>query len=130
MCIRDSVAFTEGRGNGRNREILDDLQELLSLENYPRRIECFDISNIQGSRAVASGVTFIDGEPAKSAYRKFRIRTVEGADDYAMMREVLERRISRGMKEGDLPDLLVVDGGRKKIKMTTNKKKRTGAKKK
>lgn len=122
-----SVAFSEGRGNDRNREILDDLQELLSLESYPRRIECFDISNIQGSRAVASGVTFIDGEPAKSAYRKFRIRTVEGADDYAMMREVLERRISRGMKEGDLPDLLIVDGGRGQLNVACEVITRLGA---
>jgi excinuclease ABC subunit C len=121
------VAFTEGRGNDRNREILDDLQELLSLESYPRRIECFDISNIQGTRAVASGVTFIDGEPAKSAYRKFRIRTVEGADDYAMMREVLERRVSRGMKEGDLPDLLVVDGGRGQLNVACEVIERLGA---
>jgi excinuclease ABC subunit C len=122
-----SVAFTEGRGNDRNREILDDLQELLSLENYPRRIECFDISNIQGTRAVASGVTFIDGEPAKAQYRKFRIRTVEGADDYAMMREVLERRVSRGMKEGDLPDLLIVDGGRGQLNVACEVITRLGA---
>ncbi|HKW15541.1 MAG TPA: excinuclease ABC subunit UvrC [Candidatus Krumholzibacteria bacterium] len=122
-----SVAFNEGRGNDRNREILDDLQELLSLENYPRRIECFDISNIQGTRAVASGVTFIDGEPAKAQYRKFRIRTVEGADDYAMMREVLERRVSRGMKEGDLPDLLIVDGGRGQLNVAREVIARLGA---
>lgn len=122
-----NVAFNEGRGNNRNREILDDLQELLSLENYPRRIECFDISNIQGSRAVASGVTFIDGEPAKAQYRKFRIRTVEGADDYAMMREVLERRVSRGMKEGDLPDLLIVDGGRGQLNVAGEVIERLGA---
>jgi excinuclease ABC subunit C len=122
-----SVAFNEGRGNSRNREILDDLQELLSLENYPRRIECFDISNIQGKSAVASGVTFIDAEPAKAQYRKFRIRTVEGADDYAMMREVLERRVSRGMKEGDLPDLLVVDGGRGQLNVACEVIGRLGA---
>ena len=122
-----TVAFDEGRGNQRNREILDDLQELLSLESYPRRIECFDISNIQGTRAVASGVTFIDGEPAKSAYRKFRIRTVEGADDYAMMREVLERRVSRGLKEGDLPDLLIVDGGRGQLNVAGDVLSRLGA---
>ena len=122
-----TVAFNEGRGSDRNREILDDLQELLSLEYYPRRIECFDISNIQGSRAVASGVTFIDGEPAKSQYRKFRIRSVEGADDYAMMREVLERRISRGIKEGDLPDLLIVDGGRGQLNVACEVLGRLGA---
>jgi len=121
------IAFNEGRGNDRNREILDDLQELLSLEYYPRRIECFDISNIQGSRAVASGVTFIDGEPAKSSYRKFRIRTVQGADDYAMMREVIERRVTRGLKEGDLPDLLIVDGGRGQLNVAAEVVKRLGA---
>ncbi|HEX6790999.1 MAG TPA: excinuclease ABC subunit UvrC, partial [Candidatus Krumholzibacteria bacterium] len=122
-----TVAFNEGRGHDRNRQILDDLQELLSLESYPRRIECFDISNIQGSRAVASGVTFIDGEPAKNQYRKFKIRTVEGADDYAMMREVLERRISRGLKEGDLPDLLIVDGGRGQLNVACDVITRLGA---
>jgi len=121
------VAFAEGRGGDRNREILDDLQELLSLESYPRRIECFDISNIQGTRAVASGITFIDGEPAKGQYRKFRIRTVEGQDDYAMMREVLERRISRGLKEGDIPDLLIVDGGRGQLNVAVDVISRLGA---
>jgi excinuclease ABC subunit C len=121
-----TVAFNEGRGHERNREILDDLQELLSLEYYPRRIECFDVSNIQGSRAVASGVTFIDGEPAKGQYRRFRIRSVEGADDYAMMREVLERRVSRGLKEGDLPDLLIVDGGRGQLNVAREVMSRLG----
>jgi len=121
------VAFDEGRANERNREILDDLQELLSLEHYPRRIECFDISNLQGSRAVGSGVTFIDGEPAKSSYRRFRIRTVGGADDYAMMREVLERRVSRGLKDGDLPDLLIVDGGRGQLNVAQDVLARLGA---
>jgi excinuclease ABC subunit C len=106
------IAFEDGGGGGRNRELLEDLKELLMLEHYPRRIECFDISNIQGAQAVGSQVTFIDGEPARGSYRKYKIRTVQGSDDYAMMREVLERRLSRGAKEGDLPDLLIVDGGR------------------
>ncbi|MCK5407840.1 MAG: excinuclease ABC subunit C, partial [Candidatus Krumholzibacteria bacterium] len=68
--------------------------------------------NIHGTDAVGSGVTFIDAEPSKAHYRHYNIRTVTGSDDYAMMREVLERRLSRGMNEGDLPDLVVVDGGR------------------
>jgi excinuclease ABC subunit C len=106
------TAFAEGGTSERNRELLEDLQDLLSLQRYPRRIECFDISNIQGRDAVGSGVTFIDGEPSKSQYRNYRIRTVEGSDDYGMMREVLERRLARGLKEGDLPDLLLIDGGR------------------
>lgn len=121
------VAFDEGRGGQRNRELLEDLKELLSLERYPRRIECFDISNIQGARAVGSGVTFIDGEPAKGSYRKYRIRTVHGSDDYAMMREVLERRVSRGLKEGDLPDLLMVDGGRGQLNVALDVLSRLGA---
>ena len=105
-------AFADYGASQRNRELLEDLQELLSLQRYPRRIECYDISNIHGADAVGSGVSFIDGEPSKSHYRHFKIRTVSGSDDYGMMREMLERRLSRGMKEGDLPDLLVVDGGR------------------
>jgi excinuclease ABC subunit C len=105
-------AFDDYGVSQRNRELLEDLQELLSLQRFPRRIECYDISNIHGADAVGSGVAFIDGEPSKHHYRHYKIRTVSGSDDYGMMREVLERRLSRGMKEGDLPDLLVVDGGR------------------
>lgn len=121
------VAFEEGRAGERNRELLEDLQELLSLENYPRHIECFDISNIQGTKAVGSGVVFIDGEPARSSYRRYRIRTVEGSNDTGMMREVLERRVSRGLKEGDLPDLLIVDGGRGQLNVAREVLHRLGA---
>jgi excinuclease ABC subunit C len=121
------VAFDEGRAGERNRELLEDLQELLSLERYPRRIECFDISNIQGTKAVGSGVVFIDGGPAKSAYRRYRVRTIEGSDDTGMMREVIERRVSRGLKEGDLPDLLIVDGGRGQLNVARDVLKRLGA---
>jgi excinuclease ABC subunit C len=120
------VAFEDGGAN-RNRAVLEDLREILSLENYPRRIECFDISNIQGNQAVGSGVVFVDGEPAKSFYRRYRIRTVEGSDDTAMMREVLERRITRGLKEADLPDLLMVDGGRGQLNVALDVLKRLGA---
>jgi excinuclease ABC subunit C len=95
-----------------NRELLEDLKVMLELRNFPRRIECFDVSNIGGSQAVASRVTFVDAEPARDLYRRYRIKTVEGADDYAMMKEVLRRRISRGLEEGDLPDLIAVDGGK------------------
>jgi excinuclease ABC subunit C len=121
------IAFDEGRAGERNRELLEDLQELLSLEYYPRRIECFDISNIQGSKAVGSGVVFIDGESAKAFYRRYKIRTVAGSDDTGMMREVLERRVSRGLKEGDLPDLLIVDGGRGQLNVALDVLKRLGA---
>lgn len=89
------------------------LQRDLRLPKLPRRIECFDISNIQGADSVASMVVFVDAKPRKSEYRKFKIRTVEGSDDFASMREVVRRRYSRILEEqGDLPDLIMVDGGK------------------
>ena len=97
-----------------SQEILRALRDLLDLEVEPRRIECFDISNIQGSDIVASMVSFEDARPKKSEYRKFRIKTVSGApDDFASMREVVGRRYKRLLEEGkDLPDLVLVDGGK------------------
>jgi excinuclease ABC subunit C len=89
------------------------LQKDLRLPALPRRIECFDISNIQGSDSVASMVVFLNGKARKSDYRKFRIRSVQGPDDFASMREVIERRYSRLLEEGgELPDLIMVDGGK------------------
>jgi excinuclease ABC subunit C len=89
------------------------LQRDLRLPALPRRIECFDISNIQGSDSVASMVVFVDAKPRKSEYRKFKIRTVSGPDDFASMREVVERRYSRLLEaEEQLPDLIMVDGGK------------------
>jgi excinuclease ABC subunit C len=85
------------------------LQEKLSLTKLPQRIECYDISNISGEHAVGSMVVFQDGEPDKSSYRRYRIKTVSESDDYAMMYEVLARRFTRGE---NLPDLVVVDGGK------------------
>jgi excinuclease ABC subunit C len=97
-----------------SQEILRALQDLLELEVEPRRIECFDISNIQGADIVASMVCFEDGLPKKSDYRKFRIKTVTGApDDFASMREVVGRRYKRLLEEGkELPDLVLIDGGK------------------
>lgn len=92
---------------------LKALQKDLRLSNPPRRIECFDISNIQGSDTVASMVVFIDGRARKSEYRKFKIRSASGPDDFAGMREVIERRYTRLLEDhGDPPDLIVVDGGK------------------
>ncbi len=89
------------------------LQRDVRLTNPPRKIECFDISNIQGSDSVASMVVFVDGRPRKSEYRKFKIRSVEGPDDFASMQEVIERRYRRVIEEqGAFPDLIVVDGGK------------------
>lgn len=97
-----------------SQELLRALRDLLELEVEPRRIECFDISNIQGSDIVASMVCFADGLPRKSEYRKFRVRSVSGApDDFASMREVVGRRYRRLLEEGkELPDLVLIDGGK------------------
>jgi excinuclease ABC subunit C len=100
------------RGAEQKEKTLDHLRRALSLRNAPKRIECFDISNIQGNLAVGSMVVFDEGEPDKSRYRRFRIKTVEGADDFGMMYEVLTRRYRRALEESDLPDLLMVDGGK------------------
>ncbi len=89
------------------------LQRDLRLPKPPRRMECFDISNIQGTDPVASMVCFINGKPKKSEYRKFKIREKETPDDFAMMREVIRRRYARLQKENKpMPDLIVVDGGK------------------
>ncbi len=89
------------------------LQRDLRLKTLPRKIECFDISNLQGTDTVASMVVFEDGKPKKSLYRKFIIKTVEGPDDYSSMREVIERRYTRLQEEAQpLPDLIMVDGGK------------------
>ncbi|MBI1817986.1 MAG: excinuclease ABC subunit UvrC [Deltaproteobacteria bacterium] len=98
-------------GDYQRERMLEELRTKLHLRNAPKRIECFDISNIQGTLAVGSMVTFDEGEPDKNRYRRFRIRTVEGADDFRMMYEVLTRRYRRAKEKADFPDLLVVDGG-------------------
>lgn len=91
--------------------ILQELQNRLHLENIPRRIECYDISNIQGKDAVGSRVSFLDGKPEKAGYRRYRIKSVGQADDFAMMREVLFRRFQTDKTLQDKPDLIIVDGG-------------------
>jgi len=97
----------------RSREILVALMDALGLPDEPRRIECFDISNLQGTDIVASMVVFEMAAPKKSDYRTFKIKTVEnGPDDFASMREVVGRRYRRLLEEGsDLPDLVLIDGG-------------------
>ena len=117
-----------------NQQALEELQEALSLPELPRRIECYDISNIQGTNAVGSMVVFDDGRPETSLYRRFAIKSVAGVDDYSMMREVLTRRFKRlsdsrrqraesgerdierradaGKSWGSAPDLVIIDGGK------------------
>ncbi len=90
-----------------------ELKEQLDLQRLPRRIECFDNSNLQGSDPVASMVCFVDARPKKSEYKRFNIKTVVGPDDFASMKEVLSRRYKRVMDEKqEIPDLIVVDGGK------------------
>ncbi len=93
------------------------MEKTLRLERQPNRIECLDISNISGKQAVGSLVCYTKGEPDKGNFRHYKIRTVEGPNDYAMMKEVLERRLQRGMEEDNLPDLFVVDGGKGQLGM-------------
>jgi excinuclease ABC subunit C len=93
--------------------VLSSLKRDLRLNDLPRKIECFDISNLQGTDTVASMVVFIDGKPKKSLYRKYIIKSVEGPDDFASMQEVIERRYTRLKEENEeLPDLIMVDGGK------------------
>jgi excinuclease ABC subunit C len=96
---------------------LEEIQHKLHLRDLPHRIECFDISNISGTLAVGSMVCFQDGQPAKQRYRRYRIQTLDGPNDYGMMLEVLRRRYRRAIEEGDLPDLLLVDGGKGQLQM-------------
>jgi len=125
--------------SGKTQAALEELQEELNLPTLPQRIECYDISNIGGTSAVGSMVVFLDGRPRPAEYRRFRIKTVAGADDYAMLQEVLRRRFKRASARGStgspradsgpahpepvegradeggwgvLPDLVIVDGGR------------------
>ena len=92
-------------------EALEQLTDLLDLESPPDVIDCFDISNFQGSNVVASRVRFRSGHADRAGYRRFKVRGVEGQDDFASMKEVVGRSLERGMKEGDLPTLVVIDGG-------------------
>jgi excinuclease ABC subunit C len=99
-------------GQLQGEDALQELKERFSLGQVPTRIEGFDISNLGGGLAVGSMVVFEEGEPAKGRYRRYRIKTVEGSDDYAMTYEVLLRRLRRGKEERNFPDLVLIDGGK------------------
>lgn len=113
-----------------------ELQQELSLEHPPLRIECFDISNTQGTESVASMVVFLEGKPKKDQYRKFKIKTVEGPDDYASMYEVISRRFRNAREEktevgekgkfATLPDLVIIDGGKGQLQVARKAMKEQG----
>ena len=133
------AAVREERTSGAAAE----LGRILGLKTYPRRIEGYDISNTQGGLSVGSMVVFIDGVPAKKEYRQFRIKTVEGANDFASLNEVLGRRFAHGLKEkaereaeglpaaggkfSDLPDLALIDGGPQQVRFAMDALKAIGA---
>jgi excinuclease ABC subunit C len=104
------LAKDERDRNG--EQLLEELKEKLHLKKVPSRIEAFDISNLQGGNAVGSMVFFEDGRPEKEKYRHFKIKTIEGADDTGMMYEVLLRRYQKANEKNDLPDMVLLDGGR------------------
>lgn len=101
--------------------VLKTIKTELKLPSLPRRMECFDNSNTQGTNPVASCVVFLDGKPAKREYRKFHVKTVEGPDDFASMEEIIWRRYRRMLDEGrELPDLIVIDGGKGQLHSAVN----------
>ena len=111
----------EERARSRREQGLQELESYLGLDQLPRRIEAFDISNIQGTEAVGSMVVFEEGEPAPEQYRRFKIRTKDTPDDFAMMRELVYRRFARGLREreaggeggfAEAPQLILIDGGK------------------
>jgi excinuclease ABC subunit C len=94
------------------RRVLEEVRQRLNLQRTPERMECFDISTIQGHATVASMAVVVNGESATEEYRHYRVKSVVGTDDYAALREVLQRRLKRGVEEGCLPDFILIDGGK------------------
>ncbi|MEV5110067.1 excinuclease ABC subunit C [Bacillus nitratireducens] len=108
------------RDEDRTVKAIDNLGKQLDIET-PYRIEAFDNSNIQGTNPVSAMIAFIDGKPAKKEYRKYKIKTVQGPDDYESMREVVRRRYTRALKENlPLPDLIIIDGGKGHLAATSD----------
>ena len=121
MANRNAEEALRERGSGEEarREVLAEIQQKLHLLHLPRRMECFDVSTNQGEATVAGMAVVIDGEPASSEYRHYRVKTVAGTDDYAALREVLCRRLQRGVAESSLPDFILIDGGKGQLGVLT-----------
>jgi len=114
LAARNAQEAWRERGSRREAraELLAELGRRLQLSRAPGRMECFDISTTQGRATVGSMAVVVDGEPVPAEYRHYQVRTVPGSDDYAALREVLSRRLKRGIATGSLPDLILIDGGR------------------
>lgn len=114
LAQRNAIESFRQRGSRREarEQLLNELQSKFHLPQLPQRIECFDISNVQGDHAVGSMAVLLNGEPASAEYRRFKIKTVVGADDYASLDEVLRRRLQRGLAEQNLPQMILIDGGK------------------
>ncbi len=110
----------------RREKMIEELRYKLHLASTPKRVECVDISHSQGEAVVASLVVFDEGRPDKSSYRRYKLRGVQRNDDFAAMKEVLSRRLTRGKEEGGLPDLLLVDGGKGQLAMAVEAVKELG----
>ncbi len=135
MCKQNAILLLKEiqlqrmKKEGSVPHVLAALKRDLHLRKIPRKIECFDISHIQGSDTVASMVVFVDGKPKKSLYRKFIIRSVEGVDDFESMREVIERRYSKLLEENEpFPELIMVDGGKGQLSAAVSVLKKLGVK--
>lgn len=114
-------------GEEKNRDILFGLKKALKLSKVPREIECFDISNTQGRKTTGSAVRFSGGAPDKKRYKRYKIKTVSGQDDFAAMKEMLSRRVKRAGQAGwDLPDLILIDGGKGQLSAAVEAMKELG----
>jgi excinuclease ABC subunit C len=125
----EAVREQDVAGQIADSQAVTDLQQALELPAPPFHVECFDISHFQGKQMVASMVCFRGGVPHKDHYRRFRIRTVEGVDDFASMAEVVGRRYKKMVANGErLPDLVLIDGGKGQLNAAMQSMKKIGAK--
>jgi len=116
-----------GAEAARDEEAMAELIELLDLDAGTEVVDCFDVSNLQGTHVVASRVRFRRGHADRAGYRRFKIRDVEGQDDFASMQEAVRRSLTRGVQEQDLPDLVVIDGGPQQLARALEARQEAGA---
>ncbi len=114
LACRNAEEAKRQRGSKKEarERVLLEIQQRFLLPEFPQRIECFDISHVQGTQMVGSMAVLLDGEPAPQEYRRYKIKTVVGSDDYASLAEVLKRRLVRGINDNCLPQMIVIDGGK------------------